>query len=478
MGAQKTVLGSAVIASVAALNYGANLGSSSLFVDETLSWDVAAAGGREFVHRLAVHEISPPGYYILLHEWVGHVVAGANEWQLRLPSVIVGVLLALAVAWVALLIAGELAAVIAGALAASSPFLLAYAQQARAYVFVALFVTATVGAAITCGQTDARPKTVDRIVKTVPWLAAAAIWLHYTAGFIIALAAVWLWSRCRRAALALALGAGVSAVPLVPLAAAQLSNNQQSGISQAADLSLAHATAVLATPFVSPNDTISSWGVVGAAITVVTMVACVARGRYSRHGAWSLVVGCAVVPPVALLVLAGAGVNVLLPRYATVSTPFVLVAAAVFLASLRPPLRFAALAGLAAVAVNLTQTGHSRNERAPDVRGAIAAVAGGWRKTDVLLVDGYASLPYALAYDLSRELPQVSYARPLHSVGAAGWQYARYAGLRAWLVTDELSPAFLRTALGRVGYSPVERTVLPARQPLVVTLAVHRQEPR
>jgi len=92
----------AVIA-VAAANFLWQLGSSSYFVDEVQSVDVATRPLGGVLHATATLEVSPPAYFYFEHEWLGHL-GSLSEWAARLPSAICGILLAGPVWWLATLV--------------------------------------------------------------------------------------------------------------------------------------------------------------------------------------------------------------------------------------------------------------------------------------------------------------------------------------------------------------------------------------
>ena len=134
---------------LAGLNFIWQLGASSYFVDEVLSVNVASQPPGHVLHWVATTEITPPGYFYFLHEWLGRFGKHHPEWIARLPSALAGVLLVAAVYWLASLVCRKRATPLFGAaLAACSPFVLEFAQRAQGYVFVALAVTVAVAAAI------------------------------------------------------------------------------------------------------------------------------------------------------------------------------------------------------------------------------------------------------------------------------------------------------------------------------------------
>ncbi|MBI1796505.1 MAG: glycosyltransferase family 39 protein [Candidatus Eisenbacteria bacterium] len=122
------------------------LGHQSLWVDEVFSWMSADIGHRwSWSHLL--EDVHGPLYSLMLHLWGG--IAGDSEWALRLPSAVLGVALVGAIAWVAALWLGRETAVPAAWLAAGSPFLVWYAQEARNYTALMLWVC--VGSALLLG---------------------------------------------------------------------------------------------------------------------------------------------------------------------------------------------------------------------------------------------------------------------------------------------------------------------------------------
>lgn len=112
------------------------LDHQSLWVDEVFSW-MSAEVGRPMTLSGLLEDVHGPLYSLLLHLWCG--IAGDSEWALRLPSAVLGVALVGAIAWVAAVWLGRETAVPAAWLAAGSPFLVWYAQEARNYTALMLF---------------------------------------------------------------------------------------------------------------------------------------------------------------------------------------------------------------------------------------------------------------------------------------------------------------------------------------------------
>jgi mannosyltransferase len=113
-----------------------HLGMRSVWADEGSAWTAAAASLGALVRRCAEREESPPLYYLLTSLALRF---GQGEFQLRLVSALASVLLVWVTYRFARLFAGRGEATFAAALCAVSPFQLMYAQEARAYMLVALF---------------------------------------------------------------------------------------------------------------------------------------------------------------------------------------------------------------------------------------------------------------------------------------------------------------------------------------------------
>lgn len=181
----------ALLLAFAGTNFFLGIGSSSLFVDESFSWNIAAPPLRDLYSQVKLTEVAPPGYYAGLHAWL-HLGSSISEAWMRTPSAVAGICLVAATGWLAHLVAGRTAALCAALLTLASPLVLTYAQQIRAYIFVMLATTLAVGLAVRAMQGNGH---------RISWLAAsatagvAAIWLHYTCLPVIAGLIVWVVTR-------------------------------------------------------------------------------------------------------------------------------------------------------------------------------------------------------------------------------------------------------------------------------------------
>ena len=128
-----------VIAAVLLLALGLrlyHLDAQSLWNDEGTS---VALAQRDLatIARHASYDIHPPLYYFLLHGWVA--VAGTSEAAVRSLSMLAGVALVAGVWALARRLSGPTVAALAALLAAVAPFQVHYSQEARMYIWAALF---------------------------------------------------------------------------------------------------------------------------------------------------------------------------------------------------------------------------------------------------------------------------------------------------------------------------------------------------
>ncbi len=122
------------------------LGSQSLWIDEVFTW-YGADIGRAMPWTHVIENVHGPLYCLILHAW--GALAGDSEWALRLPSAVFGTATVPAVAWLAGRWLGLEAAAPAAWLAAGSPFLVWYSQEARDYAL--LFPCVCLGAVAMIG---------------------------------------------------------------------------------------------------------------------------------------------------------------------------------------------------------------------------------------------------------------------------------------------------------------------------------------
>ena len=205
-----TALGLIVLAG--ALLRFTGLATQGFWFDEWVTW---AHTGKDFGTMIdAVLDIEglPPTYFILAWTWVK--VAGNTEEGLRALSALAGTATIPVVYLAVRSLAASRAALIAAALAATSPVLVWYSQEARPYALL-VFCCALSFALFARALEDPRRGVV------AGWAAASvlAIAIHPFAGMLVAPEALWLLRRPEsRRRVAIAIGAVAAAtLALAPL---------------------------------------------------------------------------------------------------------------------------------------------------------------------------------------------------------------------------------------------------------------------
>ena len=139
---------------------------------------------------------SPPLYYMLLHLWMS--VAGTSEEAVRALSLLFALVAVPVAWWGARVLFGTRAAWMAAVLAATSPFLTQYAQEARMYALTVLLSLVASAAFVRtmAFEDDRRPWAIGFAVAF-----AAMLYTHNWALFFgAACGAVWLFLVARAAA--------------------------------------------------------------------------------------------------------------------------------------------------------------------------------------------------------------------------------------------------------------------------------------
>lgn len=181
-----------------------HLGHQSLWIDEVLTW-FSADIGRRLPLEDVLDNVHGPLHSLILHAlgaW-----AGDSEWALRLPSALFGVAMVPVLAWLAARWLGRETATPAAWLAAGSPFLVWYSQEARNYTLLML-CACLAGALLLGGGTRTR--------RGLGYLAAAGAGLLANLSFALLAPLHLRWwvagpraGRARRLASAALLGAAL-----------------------------------------------------------------------------------------------------------------------------------------------------------------------------------------------------------------------------------------------------------------------------
>ena len=142
-----------------------DLGSRSVWTDEGGTWAAAMSTFGGMVRICLQSDPSPPFYYLLTSL---ALKLGDGEAQLRLVPALASVLLVWVTYRFARLVAGRGEATLAAALLGISPFQLMFAQEARAYMQVALFT-------VTALFLFARAVLLDRRRAWLPFITVSAL---------------------------------------------------------------------------------------------------------------------------------------------------------------------------------------------------------------------------------------------------------------------------------------------------------------
>ena len=185
------------IVALAVLGIGVALlrvGSKSLWLDEAASVYAANLRLGPLWHLVTGGSHNQGLYYVLLHFWVAVFGDGATAVR-SLGAIGAG----LAVPVVAVLgkhLFGRTAGLVAGLLLALDPFFVQWAQTARSYGLVVLFVSLSSYSFVRALEQESRPVLVGYVLTTAP-----GIYLHYFTGLVVLVQLVTLIAVKRRAAL-------------------------------------------------------------------------------------------------------------------------------------------------------------------------------------------------------------------------------------------------------------------------------------
>lgn len=386
----------------AALRF-ATLSSQSYWFDEAQAAHEMQLSFGGLISTLGAQETSPPLYFVLA--WLWAKVFGTGEAGLRSLSALAGV----AVIPLTYLCGRELvsrrAGLLAAALAALSPFLVWYSQEAREYMLLA----ATSTASLLFFARTLRSATHANL----GWWAlfsALALLTHFFAGFLVAPEALWLLVavRSRTTIVAVGIVAAVEAA-LAPLAISDTSH--PIGWITAFPLStrIEQVPVQFAFGTLYRSSLVNS-GLLGAAVLAggLIFLLVVGAGRAQLRGAGiaaALAASVLVVP----LVFALLGhdfyiARALMPAW----TPLAVLIGA---ACTAPRARLAgatlgALLMVALVAASIRIGQHAQYQR-PDWRGVAAALGGASAPRAIVVYDG------ALASDpLAIYLPGIAWNGP------------------------------------------------------------------
>ena len=184
-------LGALLILLLAAILRLYRLAGQSLWSDEGNSISLAKASLAEISARTAL-DIHPPLYYWLLHLWMQ--LFGDSEVAVRSLSVLCSLLLVAVIYRLARRLFGFRTALLAGFLAAISPFQIHYAQETRMYAMLSLLGGLAVLATAEMIQAYDEGQTAHRscLKWALVYVAAAVLGLYTHYAFPVVLAATGL----------------------------------------------------------------------------------------------------------------------------------------------------------------------------------------------------------------------------------------------------------------------------------------------
>jgi hypothetical protein len=303
-----------------------------LSLDEVRTADLANLPFGKLITNLSHAGVQPPLHPVL--EWIVVRLLGGGELALRAPSLVAGVALIPAAAWLGDELFDRKGAVAAALFAAAAPALVWYSQEASGYALVALFATLAVVGAV---RVILRGRPADWVLHAV--MASLAVWAGWSGVFVVAaLEVAFLAVVIDRLRTGVPVGAFIAAwavdtlalgcqlVPLGILFALQLQHN--GGLSGVTDVSASGVSFYTTVSNVSsgllgfhPN---TVTGIVSALWPLGMLASLVAIGREAGARAW-LLLACALVPAVGVFALGLAVPGAFDVRYGLSSIPLVLV---------------------------------------------------------------------------------------------------------------------------------------------------------
>ncbi len=230
----RSVLADPAVAAVAALTVlGAvlrlyRLGHQGFWFDEGNTALLVHFAPGKMLGLIPQTESTPPLYYSVA--WVWARVFGYGEVGLRSLSAVCGVLLVPVVYGAGARLVSRRAGVIAAALAACSPLLVWYSQEARSYELLALLTAVSL-----FGFAYARLAPTPRVLGAWVITSAAALATHYYAALVVVPEAVWLlWVHRRSRRVQIAFGVvAACGLGLIPLAISQHATGRANWIAHA-----------------------------------------------------------------------------------------------------------------------------------------------------------------------------------------------------------------------------------------------------
>jgi mannosyltransferase len=470
------------LVALAALLRLATLGQQSYWYDEAVTVHLVHDSFVGMLHRIPQTESTPPLYYVVA--WIWARIAGTSEVGLRSLSALAGIATVPLLYLAGRRLAGQVAGLIAAGLATVSPFLIWYAQEARAYALVLLVCAASLLLYLRARE---RPTTG----RLAAWagVSAVAVATHYFAVFVVvaemAILLADLRYRARIRAVAASAGVALVVAALAPLALDQHATGRTRWIGH---LPLSDRLGQLPLHFLAGfgEQAAPRLGLAFGLVVVAGALALLVRLAEPLRGDVARVLGIAAAGVAGPLVLAVVASDELLSRNEIVVWPALAVGFAALLgASVNR--RFGLVIAAAAAALGLAGTTAVVVESAlqrTDWRQAARLIGQMRTRRAIVAPGGFRALPLELYLHRSDSFPEGRFAvRQIVELGTSGgtsgrcWWGAARCDLAARSAPRRApAPGFVFAGQARAGAFTVTRFQAP--RPRRVTARQLGQRPK
>ncbi len=354
----------------------------SVFGDELSTYAIAsmATGPADVVrllHGNGIVELSPPLYFLFA---TASSQIGDATVTVRLPSLVAGAAMIPLIYLLGLRTVGRTAALIATALAALSPFLIFYSDEARGYGFAAVLALISTLALLRAVEGGGTRWWIAYAVAS-----CAAVYSHYTVVFVLGAQALWaLWAHrdIWRPLLAANAAAAIGFVPWIPTYLDDSSSPfNVTGFLHPFGFETFFRDLgdwTMSTPPVADVGRVP--GTLGALLVgagIVVAAAIAGTAAWQRRGELAkpsknlvLVIVLALATPLGMAAYSIAGDDIYLSRVLIPSSPGLIVALAALLAAPRMPLRALTVGAVViGFSIGVVKTFDADNQR-PNYRAA------------------------------------------------------------------------------------------------------------
>jgi hypothetical protein len=290
------------IVALAALLRFATLDEQSFWYDEAVTVGLVKMDLGDMLDRIPESESTPPLYYIVA--WLWAKLFGTGEVGLRSLSALCGTAFVPVMYAIGVRAVGIRVGLVAAGLAAVSPLLVWYSQEARTYALLVLLAGLSFLFFIRLLTGDPRRRTL------VLWgvFSALALATHYFAAFVVAIEAVWLLATAaNRRPIAVAVGCvTVVELALMPLLLHQRSLNLADFIDEIPlGYRLARTPKQFLVGFDAPGEVISAIAAIALVLLAFWFVWSRGDDRERRAAGVGLAIGGALLVTTALLAIVG-----------------------------------------------------------------------------------------------------------------------------------------------------------------------------